>query len=254
MYTQDFTSLLVDTTGGGGGGTITMDHAAPMDPSILTPPTPILPSGPSYPAPGNAVTQPPPTVDTVPNQVTLTATGPLTGATNEPSPAPPPVTAASFPWAWVLAAVGGAYLLSEGTTRRAGAVGKKKGGMLVPVVVVGGIAAWYLLGKKQTTPVVLPPPVYGSPGGPSGGGGAAPIVTSNDPDVQLLQSQYAGQQKQLTVISNADPVTIANWARIVRIWQLGVNPYNYDLNGTLTTDYNGSVGKWWENFSAAQGF
>ena len=186
MQALDLQSTLVDS---GGGGMVTVDYPAPMDPTLigptslntapptLPPPTPIDNYGTGYPVPGNQVTQPPATMDTVPNQVTLTATGPLTTPVNLPAaPLPAP---SSFPWLLVLGVVGGTYLLNKTGTRRAGMLGAKKGSMLVPVVVVGGIAAWYLLGKKQAaTTTVTPAPVPGMPGGPSGGGGAAPPDTT----------------------------------------------------------------------------
>lgn len=160
------TPTVITSEGGGNGGLVL--QSLPMGPLYLPPTTvytapppdqSIIPSIPPLPVPGNSVINPPPVMDTVPNIVTLTD-GPATVPVSNPVAALPtdtsaPVTTPVIPaqktnsLLWILAALGGAYLLFKDSPKRAGSVGGAKKSLLFPVLVVGGLGAWYLYSKRQ---------------------------------------------------------------------------------------------------------
>jgi hypothetical protein len=177
--------------GGGGGGVITVDHPAPLDPTLLYPPVdpngynppppqPIDPTLPGYPVPGNGVSEPPKPIDTVPNILTL---GPVLSPANPGGALPPAVnlvppapSSTISPWLWVVAAMAGTYVVMKSGPQRAGSAETKR--VLLPVLAVGGLGALLIMSKKPAA--VSPAPVQ-SILPVSGGGGtitvdhAAPI-------------------------------------------------------------------------------
>jgi CHASE3 domain sensor protein len=138
---------------------------------------------------------------------------------------------------------GALYLLSR---KRGGAMaGKKKKGLLIPALIVGGVAAWWYFSNRKSTQT--------TPATTSTTDGTAAV----DPTAQMraeLAGAYAGQQKQLAAIASADAETLRRWYLIIsQYWNTGTSPYTVNVNGQPTTDYNASLGKWWENFATSKG-
>jgi hypothetical protein len=147
------------------GGVIVVGYPAPIDPTGLAlaqpdpngynppPPQPIDHYGTGYPVPGGQVMEPPRTVDTVPNLLTLQNTGPVPSPNLPTSLVAQPTNSSDYGWVWLAAAAAGVYLISNRSQKRAGVSGSGNS-LLVPVVLVGGIAALYLTKKAATvTPV-----------------------------------------------------------------------------------------------------
>lgn len=298
---QDAYSVFQDDgSGGGGGGMITDTFMQPEGgggivlqmlppaglntaPPTLVPPEPIIPSAAAYPVPGNGVQSPPPgNIDTVPNIMTLSDTGPSpspanppadlpTDATMPPAPAPAPLPApAKTSWLWILAALGGAYLLFKDSPKRAGVSGKGKKSMMVPLLVVGGAGALYLLNKKQqaaATTTVAPGTSPATTTTNTGTGGT-PVPVDTDPNRTMLLAQYASQPTQLGTLQTADAETIRRWAAVVGMWSAGwpaEKIYSTSVDGVTplcgggmcannSSQWNNSIGKWWENFSKQHNF
>lgn len=302
MQTQDAYSVFQDDgSGGGGGGGMITDTMQPEGggglvvqilpgpvglntaPPTLVPPEPIIPSGDGYPVPGNGVLSPPPgNIDTVPSIATLSDTGPSPSPANPPadlptdvvptpSPAPPLPAPAKTPWLWIIAALGGAYLLFKDSPKRAGVSGKGQKSLMVPVLVVGGVGALYLLNKKQqaaATTTIAPGTAPANTTTTNTGTGGAPVPVDTDPNRTMLLAQYASQPTQLGTLQTADAETIRRWAAVVGMWNAGwpaEKIYSTSVDGVTplcggnmcsnnSSQWNNSIGKWWENFSKQHNF
>lgn len=162
-----------------------------------------------------------------------------------------PVTHSNTPWVLLALGVGAVYL----ATRKGKAVsGVKKKSLVIPAVIVGGVGLWWYMSKKNaaaapsttstatTTPVITPP---------------APVESVSDQQRADLRQTYAGQLKQLATINTSSDDDIRIWHLIVEIWNGGHPadyPYQVDTNGNPLQLFGLSLGKWWENFSAKNGF
>jgi len=71
-----------------------------------------------------------------------------------------------------------------------------------------------------------------------------------------LLGYYAGQEKQTAAINAADSETLRKWYMVyTQFWSVpGSQPYAYDTNGNPTTNWDASLGKWWELYSQSKGF
>lgn len=108
----------------------------------------------------------------------------------------------------------------------------KKKILIAVVVVILIVAVYFLWSKKKSTVAVA--------------------ATSS-----ALQQRYNGQTKQLSAIDSASPEDLAIWQRLMDMWDRGASTqelYSTYPNGTTGASWDNSIGKWWENFSAAHGF
>jgi hypothetical protein len=141
--------------------------------------------------------------------------------------------------------LGAAYLLTRGS---GGTIGGRGKSYTVPLLIVGGAAAlWYFMSNNSSTAAA------------PAAAAQTPIVQATDQVVPttpqaMLLARYTGQPKELAVINAGDPETLRRWALITTIWNAGASPYAFDVYGNPTTVRPSSIGVWWEQFSAQNGF
>jgi hypothetical protein len=152
------------------------------------------------------------------------------------SPASPAAGAAAVPLLGkvsplVVAGLGlGALLLFGGKQK---SVGAKKKSLLLPVLVAGGLAWWFFIR------------------GNGANNAAADAQMKAD-----LQTQYAGQVKQLALINSADAETIRRWWDLVQMWNKGMSAaeiYAIGVDGSSPATWENSIGAWWEQFAKSNG-
>jgi hypothetical protein len=151
---------------------------------------------------------------------------------------------------WVGAGIGTAWLLSRSGRSVSGAKGEN---WLVPALILGAGAAWYFFGDKVTA-ATSSPATTAAPAG--GGGGGAQMDVASQQRVALI-TRYNDYPKQKSAIDAADDATIARWTLLTSMWDNGWTPehiYGVGLDGITPASWNNSIGKWWENFSAANKF
>lgn len=117
-------------------------------------------------------------------------------------------------------------------------IGAKKRKFLVPALVIGGLAAaWYFMSGTASP--------------------AAPEADSQETATQRanLLNYYSAQPKASAVVAGADAETLRRWFLLVsEYWAVpGSNPYLVDVNNQPTLNWDGSLGKWWENFKSQNG-
>jgi hypothetical protein len=126
----------------------------------------------------------------------------------------------------------------------------------VAIVAIAGIILWYRKYKQGMVSSPAPTTTPNTTGAAAPATATSPGASASATDVNkmTLLTRYAGQAKQMAVLNSADPETLRRWALVVSLWNSGANPYGFDLSGNPSTDYNGSIGKWWEGFSTNNNF
>jgi len=145
---------------------------------------------------------------------------------------------------WVGAGIGTAWLLSRSDRSVSG---PKNQNWLVPALILAAGAGWYFFGDKLTSA----PPATGDTT-PSGG-----AASGAEAQRQALQVQYNGQPKQLAVIATADAETLRRWSLVYGMWVRNATTaelYGVGVDGITPARWDDSLGKWWENFAAANHF
>lgn len=147
--------------------------------------------------------------------------------------------------------LGAALLFIHNDPQRAGSVGKI--GTVPKIALVGGgLAALYFLLRAKPVPTAIAP-------------GTAPVQSTNPilqtPSQQTASTEGNQQRKQLLAIYAGKPNDVAavnavsddvirKWSLLMNIWQQGGDGYKFDLNGNPSTNYDGSLGKWYEGLAA----
>ncbi len=224
--------MVMDTANISDADALLMASASPSSNSGPIMATTLAETTPVSPVPGGAIV----TLNTEPPQVNMATV----------DTAPPANDFDPKVLLWVGAGIGTAWLLSRSDRSVSG---PKKQNWLVPALILGAGAAWYFFGDKITAATSSTTTT------PAGGGGTT--LSATDQQRQALQQRYNGQPTQLAVINSADAATLQKWTLLMSMWDNGWTSqriYSVGLDGTTPASWDNSIGKWWENFSAANHF